>query len=173
MSMEWRQIPKFDNYEISNEGEIRSWRAKNGRGRASFPTILAGTLAPNGYVFVFLGRGIRRPIHRLVLEAFVGPCPEGMECCHKDGNRANNHLDNLRWGTHVSNMRDQYSHGTRIIGEAHPMATLTDNEVKEIHRLANEGKRGIGRQLAAKYGVTAATISLIKLGKTRNGAIHV
>ena len=41
----------------------------------------------------------RRFIHRLVLEAFVGPCPVGGECMHKDDNPRNNSLRNLKWGT--------------------------------------------------------------------------
>ena len=51
-------------------------------------------------------------IHRLVLLAFEGPEPDGMEVCHTDGNPANNRLDNLRWGTRGDNLRDRVRHGT-------------------------------------------------------------
>jgi len=47
----------------------------------------------------------------MVLEAFVGPCPEGMECCHRDGNPANNHVGNLYWGTRSENLYDAVRHG--------------------------------------------------------------
>lgn len=50
-------------------------------------------------------------IHRLVLEAFVGPCPDGMEALHSDGNKTNNNVDNLRWGTPSENNRDIVKHG--------------------------------------------------------------
>lgn len=42
-------------------------------------------------------------VHRLVLEAFIGECPEGMECDHKDRNRSNNRLENLHWVTQQHN----------------------------------------------------------------------
>lgn len=50
--------------------------------------------------------------HRLVLEAFVGPCPEGMECRHLNGIRGDNRLENLCWGTHQENYQDRICHGT-------------------------------------------------------------
>jgi hypothetical protein len=54
--------------------------------------------------------GVRRQVHRLVLEAFVGPCPDGMECCHEDGDSTNNRVDNLRWDTHEANVRERLEH---------------------------------------------------------------
>ena len=42
-------------------------------------------------------------IHRLVLEAFVGPCPEGKECNHKNHERDDNELTNLEWVTRSEN----------------------------------------------------------------------
>jgi hypothetical protein len=51
-------------------------------------------------------------VHRLVLAAFVGPCPEGMEVRHLDGNPANTRLANLRYGTHSENELDKVRHGT-------------------------------------------------------------
>lgn len=51
-------------------------------------------------------------VHVLVLEAFVGPRPEGMACCHNDGDGQNNTLANLRWDTYSSNNHDLVRHGT-------------------------------------------------------------
>jgi hypothetical protein len=50
-------------------------------------------------------------IHRLVLEAWVGPCPDGHEGCHEDGDATNNAVCNLRWGSHASNVQDSIRHG--------------------------------------------------------------
>lgn len=50
-------------------------------------------------------------VHRLILEAFVGPCPDGMEARHKDGNPGNNRLDNLAWGTKEENTEDNRKSG--------------------------------------------------------------
>lgn len=52
-------------------------------------------------------------VHRLVLEAFVGPCPDGLEGCHGNGIPDDNRLDNLRWDTHESNMADRDQTGQR------------------------------------------------------------
>lgn len=46
-------------------------------------------------------------VHRLVCEAFHGPCPKGYECDHKDEDTRNNRADNLRWIPRVQNMRRQ------------------------------------------------------------------
>jgi DNA-binding MarR family transcriptional regulator len=94
-----------------------------------------------------------------------------MEGRHKDGDPSNNRLANLEWSTHVDNMRDQYDHGTRIIGESHPRTKLTDEQVRQIHHLANTGNRGIGRELAEQFGVTAASVSQIKKMQTRKAAL--
>src|SRR5699024_6464865 len=50
-------------------------------------------------------------VHRLVLEAFVGPCPDGMEACHWDDDKTNNHVSNLRWATQSDNMHDRVRNG--------------------------------------------------------------
>lgn len=51
--------------------------------------------------------------HRAVLEAFVGPCPSGMEACHNNGDPSDNRLVNLRWDTRSNNTLDAVRHGTQ------------------------------------------------------------
>lgn len=51
-------------------------------------------------------------VHRLILLAFVGPCPPGMEGCHEDGDPLNCTLANLRWDTPKANKADSIRHGT-------------------------------------------------------------
>jgi hypothetical protein len=106
-----------------------------------------------------------RRIHRLVLEAFVGPAPDGMEGCHNDGNPENNNLLNLRWDTHASNMADQLAHGTKSAppvarGEAHPMTSLTSEDVRAIR--APAARHGLHMALARRYGVSNQTIRRIR-----------
>jgi hypothetical protein len=48
----------------------------------------------------------------MVLEAFVGPCPPGLECCHGNGVGTDNWVENLRWDTHTENVLDSVRHGT-------------------------------------------------------------
>lgn len=99
-------------------------------------------------------------VHRLVLTAFVGPCPEGMEGCHEDGDPSNNRATNLRWDTHKNNQLDMHKHGTcnfkkgRASRYAKPV--LWDN-AKEIRRLYQTGMYSM-RTLGIRYGVNAQSI---------------
>jgi hypothetical protein len=102
-------------------------------------------------------------VHRLVLEAFRGPCPPGMEACHGNGDRGDPRLSNLRWDTHRANMADQCAHGTRMLGERHPLARLTDQEVAEIRARYAEGLSGnrprvTHQELADRYGRPHVTV---------------
>jgi len=100
----WLPISGFDKYEVSNLGRVKSHH-RNGR-------ILRPGLSNFGHLSVVLGRGNTRMVHALVLTAFAGPRPPGMECRHLDGDPTNNHFDNLRWGTRSENILDAVAHGT-------------------------------------------------------------
>lgn len=115
----WLPVPEFeDAYEVSDHGRIKSLGRvvpiasgeKRVEGRILRPSVTTG-----GYPKVTLSRQSRRTtllVHRIVLEAFVGPCPDGMEACHNDGDQTNNVPSNLRWDTHAANNRDRHRHGT-------------------------------------------------------------
>lgn len=114
---------------------------------------------------VNLGRGNMRRVHRLVLEAFVGPAPAGTEGCHNDGNPQNNALSNLRWDTHAENMLDQVRHGTKAApptfrGETHPMTKLTAGDVLFIR--AQPQRRGLLAEMSRRFGVSDITIKRIR-----------
>jgi len=51
-------------------------------------------------------------VHKLVLEAFIGPCPNHYEACHNNGKANDNRLSNLRWDTCSNNNFDKRKHGT-------------------------------------------------------------
>jgi hypothetical protein len=53
------------------------------------------------------GKGKDFYVHILVLEAFVSPRPPGMETCHRNGDRKDNRLSNLRWCTHKENTNER------------------------------------------------------------------
>lgn len=104
----WLPVPGFEDYEVSDFGRVLS--RKRGRARIRRPTPEG-----KGYLQLILSRnGVphMRKVHLLVLTAFVGPRPEGMEALHGDGNKLNNALWNLRWGTQGENTLDQVLHGT-------------------------------------------------------------
>jgi len=48
----------------------------------------------------------------LVATAFHGPCPDGQQCRHLNGDPADNRSDNLKWGTPSEQAHDKVRHGT-------------------------------------------------------------
>jgi len=135
---EWRLIGGFPGYEVSSLGRVRCWNPIN---RNAFPPRESRMLRPGrhsaGYLTVCLvasGKHRSRYVHRLVLEAFVGPSPSGMECRHRDGDRQHNVLSNLAWGTCGDQVDDRRRHGTLERGEAHHASKLTEQQVREIRR---------------------------------------
>lgn len=95
-------------------------------------------------------------VHTLVLEAFVGPAPDGMECRHLDGNQRNNRLGNLAWGTPDQNQADKVRHGTILKGERVVQSVLTASDVVQVRRRYANGERQY--RLARELGVSKATI---------------
>lgn len=137
---EWKPVVGYEGlYEVSNHGRLRSLERLSKDGR-KLPTRLLNNTAINGRVKVTLqskvrGKPVKASLHRLVMRAFVGECPNGKEVCHNDGNPSNNNLTNLRYGTRQENQDDRKLHGTDNIGIRHPMAKLTEEEVLDIRRL--------------------------------------
>lgn len=74
-------------------------------------------------------------VHQLVLNAFVGPAPDGMQCRHLDGNGKNNNIRNIIWGTRAENEADKVLHGRSNQGERHGNAKMTASDVIEMWNL--------------------------------------
>lgn len=112
MAEQWRNISGFGGYEVSDLGRVKSQYRNPCTGTVREIVLRPGA-NKSGHLFVYLGRGNKRYIHRLVLEAFVGPCPEGGEALHgPDHTPANCALTNLKWGTRQQNVRDMWERGT-------------------------------------------------------------
>jgi hypothetical protein len=118
----WLPVVGFEGlYEVSDLGRVRSLphpRRVRGGGTAMHCGRLLKPYpqTKEGHLIVVLSScnvQERHYVHRLALEAFVGPCPPGLECRHfPDRDPANNRLDNLSWGTKTENAQDQQVHGT-------------------------------------------------------------
>ena len=149
-TISYRPVKDFPGYCVGSDGTV--WSSKSGKWKQR---TLGKTKKGHRYV-IFPGVNLRY-VHRLVLEAFVGPCPDGMECRHNtDPNPSNNNLDNLRWGTHSENERDKAVHGTHRKGERHPISKLTADLVADIRRRHAAGERQM--DLALAFGVHRITI---------------
>jgi len=94
-------------------------------------------------------------VHRLVLLAFRGPCPPGHQCCHGNGVRTDNCLENLRWDTLSNNQADRKRHGTHDEGERSCRAKLTNEQARFINDARGTMTK---RELAQMFGVSVACI---------------
>jgi hypothetical protein len=133
---------------------------------------LAGSLNGTGYLrvsFKVQGVTIHRYIHRIVLEAFVGPCPPGLQCRHLNGIKADNRLANLCWGTVSENRDDEYRNGARPVGSSHPWARLTEADILAIRQRLAAGDRVTA--VAAAYEIDRSSIRLIRDRKTWKHAL--
>ena len=94
----------------------------------------------------------------------MGPRPEGMECRHLNGDRKDNRIENLRWGTRAENAQDRVIHGTDSKGERSGQAKLTEWDVVAIRSLAeSEIPRDI---IAEAHQVSQSTVSEIYTRQT-------
>src|SRR3954468_21881101 len=117
----FKPVEGFPGYRVSDSGEVQScWNRLGRRGGMTDSWLPLKLIRRQDHLVVNLHRdGVKsaRYVHHLVLEAFVGPRPPGLVCCHWDGDPSNNRLANLRWDTHQANMDDMLRHGTRGRGE--------------------------------------------------------
>lgn len=160
--IEYKLLPGYLSYRVGSDGSV--WSCCT-RGCKPQPTgqwkRLRVTRNPKGYLFLNIGRGNPQYVHRLVLLAFRGPSPQGLETRHLDGDKANCRLANLVYGTPVENALDRERHGHQLRGSRVPGSLLTEDQVVEIKR--NPDKRAAS--LAVLYGVTVWAIYSIGQGK--------
>jgi len=161
-----KTYPLNPDYGVTADGRV--FRLSPIQRRKPLPYEVRTFVSVHGYVVVNLrnadGSRSQHRVNRMVLYAHVGPPPTPEhQSAHNDGNRQNNHVDNLRWATSKDNHADRALHGTHNRGERHAMAKLTANDADQIRRMWKG--RGSGRALARQFNVSETTISAIKNGK--------
>lgn len=162
----FKQIDWLPNYAFGRDGSVYSCLKPGGNGRIGKWRRLTPPTNKHGYRVLSAtvsGEIKHIKIHRLILEAFVGPAPDGLIACHNDGDRLNNALSNLRWDTQSSNRRDAYRHGTAPIGSQRKTSKLTEDQVRDIKVRLAAGEST--RSVSADYGVSSAAIHHIKAGR--------
>lgn len=160
-------IPNYTGYHVTRDGAVYSRYIKGSRGNLSDKWhALIFSCEKNGRKAVNLkedcsGKFKRFRVYRLVLMAYVGPCPNGMVACHNDGDVTNNNLENLRWDTQKNNLKDTVIHGTKINGTKCYNSKLNDNIVLNIFK---DRVAGLTQEkIAAKYEVAQSTVKDILL----------
>jgi DNA-binding XRE family transcriptional regulator len=156
-----KPILNYPDYLITKDGQVWSRISKRWlKARDNY----------RGYLQIALGRKGIRKIHQLVLETYVGLRPEGMECRHLNGNRKDNRLENLKWGTRSENMQDAVRHGTchpclGKFGDRHHRSKISNKDRQKILKQYIEGLLS-QRELGNLYNVSKHTIWCLTNGKT-------
>lgn len=174
MSEIWKEVVGFEGlYEVSDQGRVRSLdrviqqRHHSGRMMDRFfaGQVLCPCVQSSGHTCVNLwntGVMTHRLIHLLVLEAFVGPRPEGLHTRHLSGDPGDNRLPNLVYGTRSENAQDAIRHGVMQCSEGHYKAKI-DREIVRYIRSARGKERQV--DLSARFGIAQSNVSAIQLGK--------
>ena len=164
---EWKDVHGYEGlYQVSNQGRVK--RLPRNYSLNNNPAIYVPEriLKPKhyhkcGHLAVTLcknGKQINKTVHGLVLEAFVGQRPKGMDIRHLDSDPSNNKLDNLAYGTRAENCIDQSKLG-RCGSQK-----LTIEDVKQIRSCLANGEPM--KDIAIRYGVTKQSVYAIKHRKS-------
>jgi len=161
----WLPVVGYEGiYDVSDWGNIKRVGASSG---ATIGRILK-PLITYGYKHVGLhknGKHRQARIHRLVMYAFVGPCPKGKQVNHKDGDKLNNHLWNLEYVTAGENTRHALNLGLRVPlrGEDNSRSKLKEDNVHKIRKLLGKETQ---TAITAMFNVSRRNISHIASGST-------
>lgn len=173
----WRLVPSLNSkYEVSSYGQIRNTKTKH---------TLHQYISKHGYCILQVKptpnekKNIR--VHQIVAEAFIGPCPDGYVVNHKDGNKQNNHVDNLEYVTPSQNNQHALDTGLRHPanmkeysprGEKHYKATIDKDMVYKILRMRDETGFGC-RKIASALNVSRGAVDGILIGKTWKDVVEI
>lgn len=182
----YKTIVGYPGYRVGSDGTVWSCWSRRSLGVGKGAQYFLGDRwhirkqsvnVKSGYLQVMLSANKCKKlftVHRLVLEAFIGECPQGMECCHEDGIRLNCRLSNLRWDTRSANHEDKRRHGTLHAGdrhysrhkpelvtrgEKHHAAKITACDVREIRKQSAAG--ATPSFIAKKFPISQAQVRRI------------
>lgn len=172
MDEQWKDTP-YPNFLISSHGRLRRLpyvqTRSDGVVRRMPEKIFSGNLHANGYLYVSLKpHRDAAVVHELVATAFIGPRPAYARTVnHKDGNKLNNHSDNLEWATYAENNR----HARMLLlnkqhGERCNLTVFSDDIVDAVRILA-ASNRFTAREIAKFFDMSATHVHEIKHGKSR------
>lgn len=162
----WRDVVGFEGrYIVSNMGNVMSLPRvrvikRNGstyQSRACGCT-LNQSVDKYGYLYVHIG-GKNRKVHRLVMDAFVGP--SDLTVNHKDENKANNCLDNLEYLSVADNLRYGTGMNRRMVSAQRRAKAVCQIEPKTMETI----KTYPSLVSVEQYGFCSQAVGKVCLGK--------
>lgn len=152
-----KRIKNYPNYRINEEGKVLLENNK----------IKATSINNKGYERITLSESGKKKsfsIHRLVALHFISNPNNLPYVNHKDGNKLNNHVNNLEWCSNSFNLKHAYNNNLKSAkGEQNGRCKITESIAKEIKEKANSGKYKL-INLTKEYNVSPTLISEIKRG---------
>lgn len=150
----WKKVKEFDNYEISNFGNVKSLYFKK-------PKVLKHKVDRDGYLCIGLyldKKPYYKKIHRLVIQHFSDDV-EKDTVNHIDGNKKNNCLSNLEWATRSENNKHAYLKGLKVQNGEHLKKRIVVNKIG-FEKIFNSMK-----EAAIELGLDANCLSKVCRGK--------
>ena len=162
---QWKQFHKSSIYDwyVSDHGNIkRICTGIIGNGKVKHINLFTtGGRPESQYLAISINDAEDKYVHRIVAKAFI-PNPDNKETVnHKDGNKQNNHVDNLEWHTYTENM--MHAHKTGLHPTKH--RRLSWAQAGEVRRIWAEGDHLV-TEIAREFGVHDHSIKQIILGRT-------
>ncbi len=163
--MKWKDVPGYEGcYKANFNGDIKGL---NKRSKTNRETILKPFKNKFGYLTIQLSKNDKKThygVHRIIALTFIENHENKPFVNHKDGNKANNHVDNLEWCTKSENEKHAHAIGLKNWkGQNHSQSKLTNEDVHVIRMLISNGIRN--KKIAALFDLDNSTISDIKRGK--------
>ena len=161
--MIWREIPSLEGrYEASENGDIR--HVTNHKPRRARRNKY-GYLQMNFSLNDGTGKAKTILVHKLIAETFIENPNNLPYINHKDGDKTNNHVDNLEWCTASENIKHAFDTGLAVNpkGDKSPLARFTNEQVREIRYMYGKGVSETS--LAILLGVSQSTIGRIVRGE--------
>lgn len=159
--IEWKEVPGFPGYMVSNDGQVKSFR--------QYEKILKGSIDEDGYIRCVLFKDKVRysfAVHQVVALSFIGERPTGASVHHKDENKLNNSCDNLEYITPSHHSSLHTANGKSALrGVRHWKNKMTEEQAREAKRLLAEGSMKQG-EIAMLLGVGRTTINEINMGRS-------
>lgn len=168
----WKPVVGFEGrYEVSSLGRVkalsRTITYKDGRIGKLNERLIRGSIMNNGYIAVSFDSKVRKSVHQVVAEAFLGKTEYKMTVNHKDGNKLNNNLENLEWNTYKQNNDHARATGlNKQHGVNCNLAKHSDqfiDAVRNVYAKYNPSYEELGKM----FGLTGCHARQIVLYKTR------
>lgn len=168
----FENIHPEEKYEVSNYGRIRRWKEKH----QQWKVLSTSNQRKDGtgyHYFRFKGDDNQlrtKSVHRLVALAFVSkPSPDHDFVCHKDFNKGNNNVDNLKWLTRGELVKHNQKNPKVIAGQKRTIglvrrAKLTESDVIRLKKKLQRGKTKM-QTLAKEFGITVVQVNRIRKGE--------